>query len=645
MAGDRGGDGARRSDDGGAVKMQPATAVQRVWVLERLRTLTRQPGMRRCPGQPVDVLMPSDLPVTDPTFLVSGKVDGTRLLLCGFPSKGSRTVDLYMVDRAMMVYQGGHISSSSFVKIIHHRPFVLDTDIHATTMWVYDVVVFKGRPCLWGARAFLNRIKFAVPLVQYLKDALPGCCGLDIGLKEFYDVKSVEWLCGQEEQQALPYPTDGLVFVNREFPRSRPLKWKPPGAHTCDFRLVGGLHLYLEAPGNDDPPVYIDDLPEPYHCCAQHHRSHNRGPGEDGGEPPIVECRYVVGGAPQNPNPETKLPHGCWEVVHERWDKDRANPMQVYDRNVTLINANIGRGDLVLGPQHLQGQERDEDYYCEPGAAEEAEGAVEATDYYHKDAVKRWNSKSLPMKNFHNNVVKGLHCYKKYGEMAKQVLELGIGRGADVRRIVEHCPNLIKLVGVDKSKTALAEAQKRWFQTRCTADSAFERVDLTSPFGCEMFMRKHETQFDLVLCHFAVHYFSDTVTVLVDEVLKTGGTFVCTVFDGKAVREMLRAEPDQKKEWAIDGELQTSLQLHRDEQHVDVFIDSIGRTITEPLVDVEAFVQDMKGCNLVLEERRGFASFDGGAEFSTDHVMRDFSNYYCLLAFSKSSIRDNWDFD
>jgi SAM-dependent methyltransferase len=614
-------------------------------VLERLRLLVRQPVLRRCPGQPVDVLMPADLPVQDPTFVVSGKTDGTRLLMLGLAVAGSKSVQVFFVDRALAVFRGGDILTSGFAKAAHHKPFALDTERHGDALWILDVLVFKGRSCLWGARAFLDRIKFSVPLLLKLRDAaLP--CGLRLRMKPFYDIQSLSWVVAREKAKEMPFPTDGLVFVNREFARARPLKWKPPGSHTCDFYLCEDDNaLFLEAPDVDQGTVYVDRLAEPFRCTGV------RRPGRFG----VVECRYVVGREPQDPDPQSPLPAGCWEVVRERRDKDTANSVHVFDRNVQLIRANVTRRDLLHGPQ-LAHAGRDEDYCCEPFVPDDGSGAAQPeTPYFSATATKRWNSRSLVMKNFHNNVVKGLGCYKAAGGTEVQrLLELGIGRGADLPRITEHFPNLVELVGLDKSKPALQEANKRWLQAnRCSArgddapqgavDARFEVLDLTSAFGCEMFSRRHEDTFDMVACNFAVHYFHDSVPSFAASVLRTDGVFVCTLFDGAAVRALLlEQKPEHAREWVMGGDVQTRLELLRDEQHVAVFVDTIGHSIVEPLVDVDEFVDRMRDEDMVLENRRSFSEFDGGEAFPPTHPMRSFSNLYVLLSFRKTKVSP-WD--
>ena len=167
----------------------------------------------------------------------------------------------------------------------------------------------------------------------------------------------------------------------------------------------------------------------------------------------------------------------------------------------------------------------------------------------------------------------------------------------------------------------------------------FIELNLSSSYSAEQFADKHDHTYQLVSAHFSAHYFLDNLTEpLLPALVADGGVFVCTLFDGDAVRELLRAAPGGKREWRIDGELQTSLRFAGaegdDESAVKVYVDTIGQEIEEPLCDLSDFCRRMEASGFKLLERRSFSSFPS-PEFPADHPMRSFSNLYTCLAFEK----------
>ena len=159
---------------------------------------------------------------------------------------------------------------------------------------------------------------------------------------------------------------------------------------------------------------------------------------------------------------------------------------------------------------------------------------------------------------------------------------------------------------------------------------------MSSEYGAARFADVHDHKYELVSAHFSAHYFLDNLpSVLLPELVADGGVFVCTLFDGETVRKMLRDTPGGKREWTIDGELQTSVRFADDsERAVQVYVDTIGQEIEEPLCDLDSFCRRMEDNGFKLLERRSFESFPS-PEFSADHPMRSFSNLYTCLAFEK----------
>lgn len=268
------------------------------------------------------------------------------------------------------------------------------------------------------------------------------------------------------------------------------------------------------------------------------------------------------------------------------------------------------------------------------------------------------------MKGAHG-AVKDAGCYQAYagGAGVTDVLELGVGRGADLFRLFKRARFMRCFVGVDVDPHALKEAKRRWKLAAATNDAkhaapvvaAFVKSDLDSLYSANRLCDDYSHQFQLVSAQFCVHYFLDTLPEIVGSVLAPNGHFVCTLLDGKAVRASLQGRREQgfAREWRMDGVLQTSLRLvdkdggavevARDATHVAVFVDTIGQEIVERLVDLEALITRMGGEGVVCVDRRAFTSFPSDFYLESD-PMYTFSALYSLLAFQRRAVENApWD--
>lgn len=136
--------------------------------------------------------------------------------------------------------------------------------------------------------------------------------------------------------------------------------------------------------------------------------------------------------------------------------------------------------------------------------------------------------------------------------------------------------------------------------------------------------------FDLVTCHFAVHYFFDAPESLdafvtnVQRRLKPGGLFIGTCLDGRRVSQALQDANFGESVSAQDGSW-AIMKLYKDsdeESHfgkrVRVYVESIGQSLDEYIVDFDFFEQQMNAKGLVLLEHDRFQQLGLGlADAST----------------------------
>ena len=242
------------------------------------------------------------------------------------------------------------------------------------------------------------------------------------------------------------------------------------------------------------------------------------------------------------------------------------------------------------------------------------------TTSYFKDvqSTKRHQSASLAAKTFHNRVVKN-SLYATHANSANRVLELAVGRGADVRRICDLAPCAQYVMGVDIDNTALAEASRRWSayqqhnhrQSRRAAsaatEAAFRQVDLCDARQVATCFQ-HCKPFQCVMCHFAVHYFAESVGSVLQRVLApAGGVFVATLFNAAQVSALV-PRTNMKYEWRVHNATQAYIR-RVSPTHVAVWVDSIGQEHVEQLVNVNRLLQSLPFPHDVVEYMTPFTAF------------------------------------
>ena len=634
----------------------PLAPVRALGVLEALRRAMQVRSVKQARGLPVDVLTPRDCPLHRWT-LVAPKDDGeSRLMLFG-KANAYHGMSLFFIDRAMRVFDAGHIPSrdqtnsansvdsakrmklngSSAGDSVQFKfeprrlsSFIVDGEFLDATFRIVDVLMYKSKPCI-PCRPFIERYKFTIPILGMIPRSrvrtLRGW--IRVEMKPFFGLGAIEHVNRMCQQGAFAFPTDGLVFLDNTRPFAKPKKFKPVQQVTCDFILHHNCDLFIDA--GEGRLVFVDRVDQSRRSSAAD---------------AVVECKYVVGAEPIQPLPDTALPEGRWEVVRVRQDKKTANFISVFHRNCALIAEDFTFQKLLASLQLQRAHQNDE-----PTAAEDG--------YFAASAIDRRRSLSVRMKGFHGSVKDAV--YKRYSSCdgVTQLLELGIGRGADLFRINTHAKHMLFFKGVDIDAQGLREARRRWNLAARSSDqnveAVFSKVDLSNAQAANRLKLDHFHQFHLVSAHFCVHYFLDLVPRLVAGLLTDDGHFVCSIMHGGKVRECLRdavSSSPFKREWRINGVVQTSLQLCDDHgaevrdaecaTHVAVFVDTIGRELLETLVDVDAFIRAMGDEGLECMDNRPFTSFPSDFFLDSD-PMFSFSELYSVLVFRKRKTKKPWE--
>ena len=149
---------------------------------------------------------------------------------------------------------------------------------------------------------------------------------------------------------------------------------------------------------------------------------------------------------------------------------------------------------------------------------------------------------------------------------------------------------------------------------------------------------------DCVSCQFSFHYFFENQSLLdiflrnVSDNLKEGGKFVGTCFDGKKIFNDLRESSDlsyfdpktKKLVWKIEKKYEEP--IFTDDSRscgypIDVYVDSIGKTTTEWLVNWDFVIKKVADYGLKVNKVESFEDHYKGSKVKLPEELKKFSFY------------------
>ena len=268
-------------------------------------------------------------------------------------------------------------------------------------------------------------------------------------------------------------------------------------------------------------------------------------------------------------------------------------------------------------------------------------------DVYSARKMDRENLYSYDMNEFHNKVIKRKFLIDKFGGQSNSLFDMGCGKGGDILKFKSANYNFV--LGVDNSEDSIVGARdsawarylsnlkqdKWWLRIEQTKNPmVFLQMDATQLWDREYIesiknkdlklltkvfwddappkltqqLKKYSGRalkgFDVVNCQFALHYFFKNETTLnnfcknLDTVLKTGGHFIGTCFDGDRVHESFGSE-DQLQFKHDDSIIWRIRKNYNDNdpkigRKIDVYIDSINKETVEYLVHFDVLIDKLK---------------------------------------------------
>ena len=300
---------------------------------------------------------------------------------------------------------------------------------------------------------------------------------------------------------------DGLIYlpVNLNYNESIPLKWKPEYDNTIDFKIKKIKPLMWGLYCSSTEGIHIPfNVPEYNTGISLAHVTEAQDKSYSNGS--IIEFSY-------SKLKETFVP------VKLRHDKNKGNFISVAQDNFKNIISPFDFESL----KHKINKPRDK--------------------------TELFNARRF------NNYVKSC-IIKKYTKKAYTLLDLACGKGGDMHKYVDS--NITYVKGYDNDIDSIEEAITRYNKTIKedsttknytfsfqTADLAKERLKTDLPgFVRNSSILKNETQFDIAVCFFAIHYFFKTERTLMTFLsnalyeIKTSGHFIFTTFCDKKLKEL-----------------------------------------------------------------------------------------------------------
>ena len=384
-----------------------------------------------------------------------------------------------------------------------------------------------------------------------------------------------------------------------------------------------------------------------------------------------------------------------WIPLRHRWDKVKPQ-LFLHANQIWSTIQNPVSGDMIRGIEPV------------PTIKIASDTIPSDESYYLKDSRTKTRDQSLRV--FHNYVKhKLIDCVTSIGKKKISIMDTSIGRGGDIQKYLRSSNEIEFLLALDLSSD-INIAAKRYYNERlhsirgdtyalfiqydtsdnirsgsgvCGSQSERNKQWIDILYGNDKRIRKEYRKivplyknrgsrgFDVISSQFSFHYYlkdEDTFRSYLQnlsENCKPHGYFIGTCYDGMKVFKTLEASQDHTLEMLDDlgnsvyriekayDDTIGDFQYEADQkskcfgQKIDVYMNSIGHTITEYLVNFEMVIDIMKEyhfrlatpkskrCSGIFDSRdhtykQGLGGFEQIQESLQNRSMRDqeLKNYY-----------------
>ena len=552
-------------------------------------------------------------------FYLLDKADGTRTLL--------------KIEGDMIYALNGKVEHIPLKKS-YEKATIFDAEYiehdEKKIYYIFDVLVYNGEDLTKTPTH--NRIKYIDKIVEMSeghivsKDIIP--------LTDNYTVEISDlW---REAQESKKYEVDGVIFTpkNETYKQMKSWKWKPLEYMSIDFLVketphnLIGVHPYVNKPGHTMMFLFssigkqrYDKLRltpvAGYKKIFPHQSMYNNFPIQFS---PSDEPYAYIYYHPDDSKLDVK------DVINNvcefrrvdlsttpRWDMMRIRT----DRKMELERGNYFGNNFYIAEYTWQN-------YQNPLKFEEL--IISSTEFMDMGYFKEEKSSIYKPVTAFNSYVKS-KLLSKYSN-AEWLVDLAAGRGQDMFRVSDA--NIHNALFIDSDAQALSElvSRKHDFQrgikklnTRIYTNLANLTVDSKLTIESLKNIGIPIGSIDIVMCNFAIHYLIGTpantrnIISLIDTLLKPGGYFFFTSFDGEKVFDMLRktdaweAREGSVLKYSIKKKY-TSQTIQPTGQQIDVLLPfSGGRAYTEYLVNYKYIMGEFLANGFIAEKKGNFSEF------------------------------------
>lgn len=465
-------------------------------------------------------------------YALSEKYDGTRFLM--FISDNS---EVYLIGRNNQV-------SSSGLKNSNDRGSIMEAELVNRTLYVFDVIFYRGEDLRGNPEMNLRRrlaLRDSIlPSMNAPGDHYPA------RPKEYFfdnfNVAFERWNALQEGHQPKDnIARDGFIFtpINEPYPTKAKwtslLKWKPIELESIDF-------LVKEKQNSADSvtlELHVGDLggqmvlfePNPKVTISKY------------------DLRTLLNNSERSFSIDNTIVEFVWDSQKNsfvpwriRRDKNSPNFKTVALDVWKSIQDPVPLSELLTSP--FQGMRKFHNAiksYLVQTAAKTVYKEIEARNCDSGGGGIIGDEEVIDYSDYRPE------------RPVMHVLDLACGRGGDLlkwKNVLSALPVSVDYVGIDISEELLSEARQRsseMLRNRRLDSSIgdisckFYKMDLSE----QSYINQYEHSFDIVSCQFAMHYFfksEETFQRFIKTVqrnLKRGGLFICTLFDGMNVLDLI----------------------------------------------------------------------------------------------------------
>ena len=273
---------------------------------------------------------------------------------------------------------------------------------------------------------------------------------------------------------------------------------------------------------------------------------------------------------------------------------------------------------------------------------------------YYDNKTKRKDKSSKPMNDFHSYIKKKIIKENISGK--KTLLDLGVGKAGDINhwgdagckavigidivkdnldniedgacnRLLNKYQSANEVPFLDNTIMIWGDCSRSLMNTDAGLDDlqkyylniVYGNIDKDAiPMGKLRNFHNMGRNVDLIVSNFALHYFFEKKSTMIQLIknvstsLVDGGKFVCTCLNGTKIFDILKKKTiyhSESYDWKITKKYDSKVFPATEEslgKKIEVYIESIGQSIDEYLVNIDYFTEIAEEFGLVLRENKSF---------------------------------------